>query len=115
MPRRVRPWYRRGRNMFHGQVQGRQILLGVPGPDTPENRKRAEKVHQQLIEEAARKAAEEAVRQIAPVPGGLTPPVTRTVADAGAAAPNNELFAAVNMSSDYSYNATTHQHIMTQP
>ena len=66
MPRKARPWLRKGQGMngtFHVHVNGQLHNLKVPGPDTPANRALAEDAYQRLLADLA---AEIAPKNVAP-------------------------------------------------
>ncbi len=53
--RPARPWYRKGRGMCITH-EGKKVLL-VPGPDTSENRAKADDIWQQMLDEAGERLA----------------------------------------------------------
>lgn len=52
MPRRARPWFRRGRSMWYVQIGGKQVGLGITDPN---DLKGADEAHRKLIEKSSQR------------------------------------------------------------
>lgn len=59
MPRRSGVWLHRRRGMFFTTIDGAQVPLHIPGPDTPESRAAAEESLRRLIDERIRLSSAE--------------------------------------------------------